>query len=71
MADLLNGPSVGLLTAQRDEALREVERLRVALAFYAEPLNWLNDREFRGFPGFHARAVAERALAHDGYGGES
>lgn len=73
MSDTLMGQSVDvkLLTAQRDEALREAERLRVALSFYANPRNWLNDRECRSFPGFHARAVAARALDIDGHGGES
>jgi hypothetical protein len=42
------------------EALRGLEH-------YADEMNWINHREYRGFPGYHARAVAlvaiERAKA--------
>lgn len=37
------------------EALRGLEH-------YADEGNWLNHREYRGFPGYHARAVALVAL---------
>lgn len=42
----------------------ENKKLRAALKFYADERNWLNDREIRGFPGYHGRTIAERALSN-------
>lgn len=44
------------------ELTAENARLRHALAHYADARNWINEREFRGFPGHHAAAVAVNAL---------
>ena len=50
-------------SVERVEALEaENAELRRVVEFYADERNWLNDREFRGLPGFHANAVAARYL---------
>jgi len=40
----------------------DARKLYEAVEHYASEDAWLNDREYRGFPGFHARAVALNAL---------
>jgi hypothetical protein len=44
----------------------KIERLAQALRFYADESQWMNEREIRGFPGFHGRAVALEALSSEG-----
>lgn len=41
-----------------------VERLERALRHYADEANWVNRLEFKAFPGYHGRAIAERALSY-------
>lgn len=46
--------------AEAAEAARD--RYREALEHYADERGWINEREFKGFPGRHGNAVARNAI---------